>query len=335
MNIRRRRLIAILITVVGLGLAAALAVVLVKRSRARQPLHLSGVVLRADPDPGKQVPVPGAVIEAVSGSSNVVTKSDAAGSFTIDLEPSWERDRRVALTFRHDGYAVLETGGWTNGQICIARMLPLERVEPVAAKHPLVPIGDVRVRYSIKSTTTTNVGSVAKAFQAANQGPAPCDGAPACSPDGKWRATLNSQVFDAGAGNEFRNARLSCIAGPCPFSKVTKENLEEPGRIIRLSVLNWADTVTYFLEAEVAHTAVANIVRYLYPFISGPAMNFTLPPGSQGPSVEADLGGSEIVFPLGPALRLSWATCSATPAADHTKQFRCELKDGYEFRGAP
>jgi hypothetical protein len=60
-------------------------------------------------------------------------------------------------------------------------------------------------------------------------------------------------------------------------------------------------------------------------------MNFTLPPGSEGPSVEADLGGSEIVFPLGPELRLSWATCTATPAADRTVQFRCELKDGYEF----
>jgi hypothetical protein len=74
------------------------------------------------------------------------------------------------------------------------------------------------------------------------------------------------------------------------------------------------------------------MVRYLYPFISGPAMNFTLPPGSEGPSVEADLGGSEIVFPLGPELRLSWATCSATPVADHTTQFRCDLKEGYEFR---
>jgi hypothetical protein len=331
MNIRRRRLIAILITLVGLSLVATLAVVLVKRSRARQPLHLSGVVLRDDPDPGKQTPIPGATILAVSSDSTVVTKSDTAGFFKIDLEPSWERDRKVALTFRHDGYQSFETGGWRNGQICLARMTPLERVKPVASKHALVAIGDVRVRYSIKTTTTTNVGSVAKPFEARNRGFAPCGGTPVCSPDGKWRATLNSQVFDAGSGNEFRNARLSCIAGPCPFSKVTEENLAQPGRIIRLSVLNWSDTVTYFLEAEVTHTAIANMVRYLYPFISGPAMNFTLPPGSEGPSVEADLGGSEIVFPLGPALRLSWATCSATQAADHTTQFRCELKDGYEF----
>lgn len=322
---------AILITVVGLGLAAVLAVMLVQRSRPRQPLHMSGVVLRDDPDPSKQVPLAGATIQAVSSDSSVATNSDTTGFFKIDLEPSWERDRKVALTFQHDGYQSFETGGWRNGQICIARMMPIERVTPVASKHAGVAIGDVRIRYSIKSTTTTNVGSVAKPFEAGNQGPVPCNGAPVCSPDGKWRATLNSQVFDAGSGNEFRNARLSCIAGPCPFSKVTNENLEQPGRIIKVSVLNWADTVTYFLEAEVAHTAVANIVRYLYPFISGPAMNFTLPPGSEGPSVEADLGGSEIVFPLGPELRLSWATCTATPVADRTTQFRCELKDGYEF----
>jgi hypothetical protein len=332
MNIRRRRLVAILITVLVLGLAAAAVVILVKRSRALQPLHLAGVVLRSDPDPGKQVPVSGAEIQAVSGDSNVLAKSDVAGFFRIDLEPSWERDRKVALTFRHDGYAVQETGGWSNGEICIARMLPAESVKPVASKHPLVPISGVRIRYSIKTTTTTNIGSVANPFEARNQGPVPCNGAPACSPDGKWRATLNSQIFDAGVGNEYRNARLSCIAGPCPFSKVTTENLEQPGRIIKVSVLNWTDTVTYFLEAEVARTAIANIVRYLYPFISGPAMNFTLPPGSEGPSVEADLGGSEIVFPLGPELRLSWATCSATPAADRTTQFRCDLKSGYEFQ---
>jgi hypothetical protein len=332
MNIRRRRLLVILITLVGLGLAAALAVVLVQRSRPREPLHMTGVVLRDDPDPSKQVPLAGATIQAVSSDSSVVAKSDTTGFFKIDLEPSWERDRIVALTFQHDGYQSFETGGWRNGQICIARMTPVERMRPVASKHPAIAIrSDVRVRYSIKSTTTTNVGSVAKPFEARNPGFAPCNGAPACSPDGKWRATLNSQVFDAGSGNEFRNARLSCIAGPCPFSKVTSENLEQPGRIIKLSVLNWSDTVTYFLEAEVAHTAIANIVRYLYPFISGPAMNFTLPPGSEGPSIEADLGGSEIVFPLGPELRLSWATCTATPAADRTTQFRCELKDGYEF----
>src|SRR5437879_4984900 len=128
MNIRRRPLIAILITLVGLSLAATLAVVLVKRSRARQPLHLSGVVLRDDPDPGKRTPIPGATILAVSRDSSVVAKSDTAGFFKIDLEPSGERDRKVALTFRHDGYQSFETGDWTNGQICIARMLPLERV---------------------------------------------------------------------------------------------------------------------------------------------------------------------------------------------------------------
>ncbi len=324
---------AILITLVGLGLAAVLAMVLVQRSRPRQPLHISGVVLRDDPDPGKQTPIPGATIQAVSSGSSVVTKSDTAGFFKIDLEPSWERDRRLALTFRHDGYQSFETGGWRNGQICIARMMPLERLTPVTSKHSAVAIrSDVRVRYSIKTTTTTNVGSVAKPFEARNQGLAPCNGAPTCSPDGQWRATVNSQVFDAGAGNEFRNARLSCIAGPCPFSKVTSENLELPGRVIKVSVLNWSDNVTYFLEAEVAHTAVANIVRDLYPLITGPAINFTLPADSEGPSIEADLGGSEIVFPLGPALRLSWATCTATPAADHTTQFRCGLKDGFEFR---
>lgn len=332
MNIKRRRTLTILITLAVLGLAAALTLVLVQRSRPRQPLHVVGVVLRDDADPAKQTPIPGATIEAVSGNATVAAASDDAGFFRIDFEPSWERDRKMALTFSRDGYQSFESGGWRNGQICVARMTPLERVIPVVTKGPRIAISNLRVRYTIKNTTTTNIGSIANPFEVGNQGSVPCDGAPTCSPDGKWRATLNSQVFDAGAGNEYRNARLSCIAGPCPFSKVTSENLQQPGQIIRVSVLNWSDTVTYFVEAEVAHTAIGNIVRYLYPFKTGPSMNFTLPAGSEGPSIEADLGGMEIVFPLGPALKLSWAACSATPAPDHTTQFRCQLKDGYEFQ---
>jgi hypothetical protein len=76
----------------------------------------------------------------------------------------------------------------------------------------------------------------------------------------------------------------------------------------------------------------SNIVRQLYPVIFGPAMNFTLPAGAEGPSILTELNGAEIVFPLGPALRLSWAVCTATPAADQATQFRCELKPGYEFK---
>ncbi|HEY6990787.1 MAG TPA: hypothetical protein VH369_20500, partial [Bryobacteraceae bacterium] len=85
MNIKRRPILTILITLGVLGLAAALALVLVQRSRPRQTLHLVGVVLRDDPDPAKQIPIPGATIEAVSGNATIAAKSDEAGFFKIDF----------------------------------------------------------------------------------------------------------------------------------------------------------------------------------------------------------------------------------------------------------
>jgi hypothetical protein len=61
-------------------------------------------------------------------------------------------------------------------------------------------------------------------------------------------------------------------------------------------------------------------------------MNFILPAGAEGPSIEATLNGNEIVFPLGPALILSWATCTEEISPDQTQIYRCELKPGYTFQ---
>jgi hypothetical protein len=69
------------------------------------------------------------------------------------------------------------------------------------------------------------------------------------------------------------------------------------------------------------------------------SMNFTLPPASQGPSIEAEVNGEPIVFPLGPQLRLSWATCRLDTGGgrtdtrgDSARLYRCELKPGYLFK---
>ena len=49
--------------------------------------------------------------------------------------------------------------------------------------------------------------------------------------------------------------------------------------------------------------------------------------------VQADVASETIIFPLGPALFLSWANCEATVGRDHTKVYRCELKPEYQFPG--
>jgi hypothetical protein len=111
------------------------------------------------------------------------------------------------------------------------------------------------------------------------------------------------------------------------------------GQVIGVSVLNWGATVTYLVEAEVSQTTVSDLVRHAYPVIFDRSMNFTLPSAAQGPSIEAEVNGEPIVFPLGPQLRLSWATCRLDTGAgrndrarDTPRLFRCELKPGYLFK---
>jgi hypothetical protein len=60
-------------------------------------------------------------------------------------------------------------------------------------------------------------------------------------------------------------------------------------------------------------------------------MNFALPEGSEGLSIEATLNGQEIVFPVGPDSLLSWATCGVETPAGGNRFYRCQLKPEYAF----
>jgi len=52
-------------------------------------------------------------------------------------------------------------------------------------------------------------------------------------------------------------------------------------------------------------------------------------------SLEADVDTVPMVFPLGPDLYLSWATCTVRNNSDPEKTavYRCELKPGYRSNG--
>jgi len=210
-------------------------------------------------------------------------------------------------------------------------MIPIHEEETAQSSRPEIAVSNVFVRYSIETATTQNIGTGLKTFQVENVGDVPCKGRHPCSPDGKWKAALSSSSLDAGDGNEFRNARVSCIAGPCPFSRVEFEDLSRGARKVNVSVRNWSDTTTYLVEAEVVHPMVSDLVRESYPVIFGRALNFSLPLSAEGPSIEAEINGELIVFPLGPDLYLSWADCHARIDKDQAKAYRCELKPGYGF----
>ncbi|MGO8787179.1 MAG: carboxypeptidase-like regulatory domain-containing protein [Terriglobia bacterium] len=316
-------------------IAGAVALIMVHRARVRKShrtILLRGAVIQQDADPRKELPIAEVEISAADGLAARGCKSDSSGFFLLVLRPGVPPGQPVTLVFRHPGFAPLELNEIVGDKIYVARMTPIPHAVNPTVDHPEVVIANVRVRYSTKARSDVDVGSAVKAFQIVNTGNIPCYGRQPCSPDGKWKADVGSISLDVGEGNEFRNARVSCIAGPCPFTKIVSTNFSQNSRTLNVSALAWSDTTTFLLEAEVVRSAVNDIVRQSYPVIFGDALNFTLPGTAEGVSIEAEMNGTPILFPLGPDLLLSWGDCHARVNGDHTKVYRCELKSGYRFQ---
>jgi hypothetical protein len=307
----------------------AVALIVIRRHAS---VTLTGVVLRQDRDPRKQLPIPNVKITAAEDAPSAATESDSSGLFRLKLPSGGWRNQPVILTFQHAGYQPVEIMLPMNGELYLARMTPIPAPVPASLSPHEIAVQDVRVRYAEQTSSTVNVGSTAKTFTVPNIGNVPCGNQRPCSPDGKWKAALGGITMDAGEGQQFDNARVSCIAGPCPFTKIETGAIPRPGRTITVAVRNWSDTATFLVEAEVTRAMPGDAIRQAYPAIYGLAMSFTLPSTAEGPSIQADLDGAEIVFPLGPTLQLSWADCSLQVDADQTKLYRCELKPGYRFR---
>lgn len=316
-------------TIVAFGiLGATAAAVLLSR---RKPVVLKGAVLRDDRDPNKQLPLADVKITAVNGWGIAHSESDASGFFTLNLPKGLRRRQPVLLQFRLKNYQPLDWNDFISDKLYVARMVPLHQ-ETIAESHTDVAVSNPRIRYTVKATTEGNIGSAVRTFQVVNVGNKPCDNRPPCAPGGKWKAAIGTFSLDAGEGNEFRNTRLSCIAGPCPFTKIDVETFSQERRRLFVAIRNWSDTTTFLLEAEVVHPMTSNLVRETYPVIFGRALNFSLPSAAEGPSIEADVAGEAIVFPLGPDLFLRWADCHVGIDKDQSRNYRCELKPGYQFR---
>ncbi len=324
--------------VIGAGLAIFATIVAGVVITSRQPpgsTFLIGSVLEGGTDPRRQTPLADADVVATVGDTSegahAETKSDASGLFRLTLFPAVKPDDAVTLKVGHTGYQPWEITAPLKDQIYIARLTPLHAEPTAAVEAAEMTVTDLRVRYSVKSSVTMNVGSFAQTFEMRGSGGVPCNGQAPCSPDGQWKAVSASVSYDAGDGNEFREVRVSCIAGPCPFTSIQHENFLNPGRTVKISTLDWSDTTTFLVEAEVTRTQVNDAIRYSIPVVFGHGMDFTLPGTAEGPSIEAELNGSEIVFPLGPDLFLSWAVCTLKTDKDGSKLYRCELKPGYRF----
>jgi hypothetical protein len=320
----------VLMAVLGALILAALGFFYYRH--IRQPLTLTGAVIVQDHDVRKQLPIAGVEVTLASGLSRGPVKSDAQGFFSLRLFKKVRKGERITLEFRHPNYKPLALNDVAQNKLYIAHMVPIGQTVPAAPAKPPIIISNVRARYSTKTRSSVNVGSEAKTFEVKNVGNLPCHHSPVCSPDGRWMAATASITLDAGTGNTFQDARVSCIAGPCPFTRIDSDDFSSGGQKATVTVRDWSETATFLVEAEVTHTMAGQITYQSYPVIFGTALSFTLPPQSEGVSLEADISGQTIIFPLGPDLLLDWANCTATTRKDQTRIFRCELKPGYKFQ---
>jgi hypothetical protein len=300
------------------------------RWQAQRPVSLQGAVVVRDGDPRKELPI--AEVQIFTSDQPPVTgKSDSSGFFRLTLARGVRRGRPVTLHFRHKDYQPLDLDEFVGDKLYIVRLAPLAPKSVRSAEPQQTKVGNVRVRFSIKNQTEVNIGSAAQTFEIQNQGNVPCKGQHPCSPDGKWKASLGSLSLDAGIGNEFRDARASCIAGPCPFTRIDTDRFSQGGRTIMVTARDWSDTTTFLLQAEVFHPMASELVHESYPVIFGESLNFTLPSSAEAINIEADINGQTIIFPVGPDLLLSWATCNVRVNPDQMHVYRCELKPGFRF----
>ncbi|MGB6691204.1 MAG: carboxypeptidase-like regulatory domain-containing protein [Terracidiphilus sp.] len=326
------------IVAAAVAVTIAVVVVRVRHLRTRSEV-IQGAVIRSDTDTRKELPISGVLVTASNGTSSVSTHTDASGYFLLSYAPIVWPGRIVDLSFSRSGYEPLvmhlRSGiHLTTRELYVASLTLIPEPAPAsvpAGKESVV--SDIKVRYTVNSENVVNIGSAVKTFVIENKGNVPCNHQAPCSPNGIWKAARGSVTLDAGQGNEFREVRASCIAGPCPFTRIDSSGYIGGGRSITASAIDWSDTATFLVEAEVFRDGINSNVRELYPVTFGQTLHFTLPPTQEGVSIEANVNGTPMVFPLGPDLYLSWATCTVRTSSDQDKTtvYRCELKPGYRF----
>jgi hypothetical protein len=323
---------AVGLTVILVSIVASVLFGIRWRNRSK-PLILVGAIVQQNEDTRKQSPV-GDVVVTAANDLAPTAKSNATGFFKLVFRKGVRRGQPIALQFRQPKYQPVDLNTSVGDAIYVIHMVPLQNGEDEdSGSQPAVVVNNILIRYSTETSADVNVGTGVTTFQVANKGGLPCDSNDhgPCSPDGKWKASIGSASLDAGQGNSYQNARVFCIAGPCPFTKIVKDDFTRGGQKIAVSVLNWSDTTTFLFQAEVVRRQVSDILRESYPVVYGRAFNFSLPASAEGASLEAELDKTLIIFPLGPDPKLSWATCSVTFGSHDSKSYRCQLRPGYKF----
>lgn len=325
---RNWKVVIVLLMMLGTGSITGL---LLSRFRNAGPRTIRGAVLVYSDSVDKRAPIPDVRVSIAGGLARRDTRSSPTGFFELTLGNHVRVGQPVTLQFRQAQYMPLDLTTFVSDRLIVVQMVPMAEFSGEEASHAQTAVSNIKIRYTIKTTTLLNVGSTLKTFHVVNTGNVPCNGRYPCSPDGKWQAAVGSATLEAPSGDFFSNARVSCIAGPCPFTKIRYDGFSRGGPSVRVEVLDWSDTTTFLFEAEVFRSMASDSVRLSYPVMFGQALHFTVPANAEGLCIEAEINRQPIVFPLGPTLDLRWATCAESVNPDHTEVYQCELKPGYGF----
>lgn len=326
---RNRKLLIVLWMFVAAGIAVALAVY---HSRTTPPVTLQGAVLVRSNDVDKELPIPDVRISVARDLVLRTVESSATGFFELTLSKRVMLGQAVILQFRHPQYMPLDITVLAGDRLKVARMVPIPEPNLASVGLPQIQVSNIKIRYTVKISSLLNVGSAVKTFRVVNTGNVPCNNAYPCSPDGKWKATIGSANLDAPNGDVFSDARVSCIAGPCPFTKLRSDGFSRGGPEIHAAFIDWSDTTTFLFEAEVFRYMVSDDVRISYPVIFGQTLHFSVPANAEGVCIEADVNHDSIVFPIGPLPLLSWASCTESVSANRARVYQCGLMPGYTFK---
>lgn len=333
---RIRKAVVVILAMAAAGSVAALLLIyrhpLLIRFRPPQPLTLKGAVIVRSSDVDKELPISGVSVSVAGDLGAEDSRSSSTGYFALALRQQVEAGRQLVLHFRHPQFEPLDLTVSADDRLYVVRMVPIAPPRPTAAGLAHVVVSDVTIRYSVKTTELLSVGSTVKTFRVVNTGNVPCNGGSPCSPDRRWKAAVGSATLEASGENFFSKARVSCIAGPCPFTKIQTDRFSSGGPTVSVAILDWSDTTTFLFEAEVVRSLTSDNVRFSYPVIFGQTLHFTVPADAEGVCIEADVNRDHIVFPLGPEPHLSWASCTALVNPGQTKVYQCDLKPGYAFQ---
>ncbi len=330
MTPRRKRYAIISSLTAAAVIATAVALPRINRYRT---ITVRGAVVRDSADLNKRIPIAGVKIAALSGDSTLATAtSDNNGGFSVTIHRVLLNRHGVTLKFSHRDYKPYKIDDPSGSELYIAALAPLRDNEPApSSDKPKMPVTHVSIRYTLKTSTLIEVGSATKTFRIDSNGNTPCNGRPPCSPDGKWKAWVGGASLDAGPGNYFRNGRVSCIAGPCPFTRISRDDFSQKSRHIDVTVLGWSDATTFLLQAEAVRESQVDNTNRAWPIIFDHTMSFSLPSAAEGICIEADLNGIPIIFPINPNFSLSWANCEIQSQPENNQLYRCDLKPDYVF----